>query len=245
MISPLNIAIAVLLGIIIICILAGNSLVICAFALGSRRMKTYTNYFIVNLAVSDLLVGILSGPYWIYIATLPRHESTREFPEYKAFQALDILLGSISILNLVSLTIERLIAVKWPAYHFNLTWKPVAMVLGLTWLLGIIIASLGFVGIEQEYYFYFLFSIDFAFPTLLVCSCYLVIFRVAKESSTLANKRVKKDMKIARMILIIIGLFLLCWLPFFTINIIYYHCSNWCEKLPAIFHTKIYTVFFY
>ena len=69
MISPLNIAVAVLLGIIIICILAGNSLVICAFTLGSRRMKTYTNYFIVNLAISDLLVGILSGPYWIYIAT--------------------------------------------------------------------------------------------------------------------------------------------------------------------------------
>ena len=167
--------------------------------------------------------------------SVPSEEATRSRSEYKAFQALDILLGTISIFNLVSLTFERLIAVKYPAYHFNLTWKPVATVLGLTWALGIVIASTGSLleaYIPKDSYMYFLFIIDFALPTLLIIACYVMIFRVAKDSATMANKRVKKDMKIARMILIIIGLFLLCWLPFFALSITYYNCSNWCGRIP-------------
>ena len=132
----------------------------------------------------------------------------------------------------MSLTIERLVAVKWPAFYSKVTRKPVAMVLGLTWFLGLVIASLGFVGLKDDVYFYLLFSIDFAIPTLLIGSCHLAMLRAARKSSTLATRHVKKDMKIARMILVIIGLFLLCWLPFFTLNIIYYNCSNWCEKIP-------------
>ena len=79
---------------------------------------------------------------------------------------------------------------------------------------------------------YFLFTVDFALPTVLISGCYMIIFKVARDSDTMASKRVKKDMKIARMILIIIGLFLLCWLPFFSLSITYYNCFDWCKKIP-------------
>ena len=46
-------------------VLLGNVLVILAFILGSRSIRTYTNYFVVNLAVSDLCVGFISLPFWI------------------------------------------------------------------------------------------------------------------------------------------------------------------------------------
>lgn len=46
-------------------ILVGNVLVILAFVTGPRTIRTYTNYFVVNLAVSDLMVGSLSVPCWI------------------------------------------------------------------------------------------------------------------------------------------------------------------------------------
>ena len=45
--------------------LFGNLLVILAFMFGSRNIRTYTNYFVVNLAVSDLMVGCVSLPFWI------------------------------------------------------------------------------------------------------------------------------------------------------------------------------------
>ena len=48
-------------------ILLGNALVMLAFAKGPRQLRTLTNYFVVNLAISDMMVGCLSVPFWICI----------------------------------------------------------------------------------------------------------------------------------------------------------------------------------
>ena len=45
--------------------LFGNCLVISAFVFGAQGIRTFTNYFVVNLAISDLLVGCISLPFWI------------------------------------------------------------------------------------------------------------------------------------------------------------------------------------
>ena len=49
--------------------LFGNCLVILAFVVGPRSIRTFTNYFVVNLAVSDILVGCVSLPFWIVFRT--------------------------------------------------------------------------------------------------------------------------------------------------------------------------------
>ena len=52
-----------------LCVLtvAGNVLVLLAFK-KNKKLRTVTNYFLVSLAVSDLLIGLVSMPlYSIYI----------------------------------------------------------------------------------------------------------------------------------------------------------------------------------
>ena len=69
MLSSGKIAELIYLAQVTILILMGNLLVTLAFAKGPRNIRTYTNYFVVNLAISDLLVGCLSLPFWIsYVA---------------------------------------------------------------------------------------------------------------------------------------------------------------------------------
>lgn len=46
-------------------VILGNILVIAAFRFNSR-LRTINNTFLVGLAVSDLLVGLISIPLWIY-----------------------------------------------------------------------------------------------------------------------------------------------------------------------------------
>ena len=55
-----------LLTILALFILFGNGLVCIAFK-KERKLQTTTNYFVVSLACSDLMVGALIIPLYLYI----------------------------------------------------------------------------------------------------------------------------------------------------------------------------------
>lgn len=70
--APFDPTVGKVIELIILCFvcvmtLLGNSLVILAFIKGPRSIRTHTNYFVVNLAVCDFLVGCLSLPFWICV----------------------------------------------------------------------------------------------------------------------------------------------------------------------------------
>jgi 7 transmembrane receptor (rhodopsin family). len=55
-------------GLVLLSILTllGNGLVVIAFYT-YRPLRTYTNYFIISLSASDILVGLISIPIWVAI----------------------------------------------------------------------------------------------------------------------------------------------------------------------------------
>lgn len=56
-----QIALAILLSIVIVIVIFGNTLVILA-VMTTRRLRTVTNCFVMSLAVADWLVGICVMP---------------------------------------------------------------------------------------------------------------------------------------------------------------------------------------
>ena len=52
-------------GVLSLVILAGNTLV-CTAIHKNRKLRTKTNYYLVSLAVADIMVGVFSVPYWVY-----------------------------------------------------------------------------------------------------------------------------------------------------------------------------------
>uniref|UniRef100_A0A452GHV2 G-protein coupled receptors family 1 profile domain-containing protein n=1 Tax=Gopherus agassizii TaxID=38772 RepID=A0A452GHV2_9SAUR len=50
---------------LILCVLGGN-LLVCLSVCSERALKTTTNYFIVSLAVADLLLALLVLPLYVY-----------------------------------------------------------------------------------------------------------------------------------------------------------------------------------
>ena len=132
--------------IVMLLTIVGNILV-CFSVYYFPRLRRPTNYLIVSLAVSDLLVGTLSLPFRI-----AQTVNGERFPtglgtagcQYWIW--IDMLCCGASILNLVGISFDRLLAVKWPlSYHENMTTKRAFLVIVFVWVYALLVASLSFV----------------------------------------------------------------------------------------------------
>lgn len=94
----------ILLVIINVMVIFGNILVILSVFI-SQKLRTSTNYFIVSLAVADLLVGIAVLPYsltlevldiWIFGSTW-----------CQGWLVVDVWMCTASILNLCAISVDR------------------------------------------------------------------------------------------------------------------------------------------
>ncbi|OWR42955.1 Adenosine receptor A2b [Danaus plexippus plexippus] len=87
----------------------GNSMVIHVFR-RDRRLKRKTNYYIVSLAIADLLVGLLGIPFAILASVgLPRNLYACLFTT-----SLLVMLCTISIFCLVAVSVDRYWAILHP-----------------------------------------------------------------------------------------------------------------------------------
>ena len=97
------------LAFLIVFTIFGNILVCAAFYL-CRELRNVTNYFVVSLAVADLLVGFVCMPFWLtyLIKQWPDPKRNHEF--YTLWICLDIVSGTSSIMNLVAISVDRFYA---------------------------------------------------------------------------------------------------------------------------------------
>ena len=103
----------------------GNGLV-CYSVFHFHRLRSATNYLIVSLAVSDILVGVLSLPFRL---TQTLHgeiwPASLGLPGCQAWIWVDMLCSAASILNLTGISIDRLIAISQPLkYRERMTGTP-------------------------------------------------------------------------------------------------------------------------
>lgn len=57
---------ALVLGVLLILIIILGNVLVCLSVLTERSLKTATNYFIISLAVADLLLAVLVLPLYVY-----------------------------------------------------------------------------------------------------------------------------------------------------------------------------------
>ncbi|XP_066927373.1 histamine H2 receptor-like [Clytia hemisphaerica] len=225
--TPGNITELVVLAVLCVLILLGNALVILAFIKGPRSIRTYTNYFVVNLAICDFMVGCLSVPYWMCVRL---QVVGPEISHY--FISLDVLFGTASILSLVAISIERMAAVRHPTHHYNMSSRPVFAAIFLTWFIGFILFGIKiWIGLTRmEEYTISIFIVSFALPLAIIVFSYIVLFKSAYSLQRADNQTraqsIHRDMQIAKTISIIVGLFVLCWAPFFGMNLLFIVCMR-------------------
>ncbi|TRY84104.1 hypothetical protein DNTS_032951 [Danionella cerebrum] len=130
---------ALLILLVIIPTIGGNILVILAVSL-ERKLQNATNFFLMSLAVADLLVGLLVMP--IALVTV-LYNSSWPLADFLCpiWLFLDVLFSTASIMHLCAISLDRYVAIKKPIQHSQ--FKSRAKVMGkiaLVWLISIGIA---------------------------------------------------------------------------------------------------------
>lgn len=235
----------------------GNVLVCAAVGL-NRKLHTVTNYFLVSLAIADALVGALAIPCAILTDMgIPRNDL------YLCLLMLSVLimLTQSSIFSLLAVAVERYVAIFLPFhYHSTMTPRNALLVILVTWVLAFLIGLVPLMGwhktpaesgfcffvtvVDMTYMVYFNFFACVLVPLVVMFLIYAQIFiTVKRQMRRIAADRgahgtgeadIKKEMKTATSLFLVLFLFTVCWIPLHIINCFLLLCPTCQVPLPLL-----------
>ncbi|XP_069616326.1 5-hydroxytryptamine receptor 2A [Ranitomeya imitator] len=121
---------------VIVLTIAGNILVIMAVSL-EKKLQNATNYFLMSLAIADMLIGFLVMPISmlniLYDYEWPLHRKLCPVWIY-----LDVLFSTASIMHLCAISLDRYIAIRNPIHHsrFNSRTKAFTKIIAV-WTISV------------------------------------------------------------------------------------------------------------
>ncbi|XP_070591938.1 histamine H2 receptor [Erythrolamprus reginae] len=245
-----KVLIGAVLTVLIVVIVCGNVMVCLAVYL-TRRLRSLTNCFIVSLAFTDLLLGLLVLPFSA-LYEISSHEWLMNITFCNVYISLDVMLCTASILNLFIISLDRYYAIIAPLrYNAVVTPLRVVVALILIWVVSLMVSflpiSLGWntndttiqnqnqLNGKQECKLevnatYVLVDglLTFYLPLLIMCITYYRIFKIAREQAKRINHSTccktdrtilptVKEHKATVTLAAVMGAFIICWFPYFTV----------------------------
>ncbi|XP_039674157.1 trace amine-associated receptor 7e-like [Perca fluviatilis] len=212
-----------------------------------RQLHTPTNFLLLSLAVSDLLVGLVLMPVEVL-----RKTSCWFLGEFvcSTFTLLSVNIPSASIGDIVLISVDRYVAICDPLhYTTKVTGRRVKFCVCLCWLCAVSY-SLHFVkdlpsqtDVHKYCYgecrlntdiasLFFDLLVTFIVPVTAIIALYLRIFAVAVSQAramrshitavtlqhSVTPKAKKSELKAARKLGVLVLVFLICFCPYFVIG---------------------------
>ena len=220
---------------------AGNILVAVTFLMNTS-IRTSTNYFIVNMAVSDLLSALTNWPLYATEGMLSkRHlidDPVATVVCKLAFYSRCVSQG-VSVLSLVWIVVERFIAIVYPFKARMLTRRLRAVLLMVTWIIPLLIGFpyipfskivkqgqqtyCRFLWEQMELSIYFLsgFIAFYCVPLVTIIILYYRIMKCLTRTRPTVdevqeNTRIRnrqQNMVVMKVFISIVIVFFLCWTP--------------------------------
>ncbi|XP_042865439.1 adenosine receptor A2b-like [Penaeus japonicus] len=184
---PLDLTYAITEILVAVVAIIGNALTLTVFAV-DRKLRRLTNYYIVALAVADLLVGVLGIPFAILTSIgLPK----LLWPCLLMLSTL-LVLCTTSIFCLVAVSVDRYWAILYPLrYSRVMTAKIARYIILMCWLAGTFIGLLPLMGWHGTYeghctftvvmdydYLVFLYFFTIVGPGIIMAVFYTHIYTV-------------------------------------------------------------------
>lgn len=199
-------------------IVAANAIV-CTFVLTNVRLRTYTNGFLVSLAVSDILTGGLFFPVHL------------SGPDSAVASVEDYLIAFVllsGIGNICLVTWDRYIAVAKPFDYKKILKSHFTKLIIVTWAAALVISLLPLTWqtdsdvIIHKVYLFCLMGFFVLIPYAGVFRAYYQIGQHLKKhrrkirnhsTTSLSSRKMKSEAKVTKVFLAIVIIFVLSWLP--------------------------------
>uniref|UniRef100_A0A8C6S6A9 G-protein coupled receptors family 1 profile domain-containing protein n=1 Tax=Neogobius melanostomus TaxID=47308 RepID=A0A8C6S6A9_9GOBI len=228
--SVLCVLVYLVLGLLSAVTVCGNILVIISIVY-FKQLHIPTNYLILSLAVADLLVGVVIFPYSM------THTLTSCLYQENVFckirDCIDAILCTSSILNLCCISVDRYYAICHPlTYKMTITVRVAGVMIFVTWSvsvmigIGIILGGYSQGTCEETCSVNVVLSnvtgpvFSFFMPALIMLCIYIKIFVVAQKQRnsiqiSISSTVSKTERKATKTLAIVMGVFLLCMMPYF------------------------------
>eukprot|EP00794_Sanderia_malayensis_P000520 gene520-1169_t len=229
---------------VVLCIVIffGNLAIIVAVLVDPlRKLRTPFSYFLVNLAVSDFVVGAIAMPS-SFFAHL--HEAGGHVPDYLVtlIHVTYFVSTTASVLSLAALSLDRFLAIRWPIrYRRSLRMHRCVVMSIAIWVFSGSVSMLYFTVGYIDYLMVFVHvSIVIAFFILVMTyrQVYKTLRSQSQELRVLDSsaaeqrnneeqiRRLRTEKKVTRAFLMILGLFLSCYAP----AIIMIYVLQFCDQ---------------
>lgn len=231
----------------------GNLLVVVTF-LKTPSLRTSTNYFIVNMAVSDLLLALMNWPLYMSscrgLLTGNVALLICKFGLYSKIVSL-----AVSIESMVLIAVDRFLATAHPM-KLTVFKRKRAIILISSWLIPlgyafpycyyskimviskqhICLPSMG--KLTSFIYGLMAFIVHYLAPLIINIILYSLILRSVrrpKPGNRLQrreenSRRRKQNQNVLKVVISIVSFFFLCWTPLYVYNFIYMIRRNLLSK---------------
>ena len=215
---------------------------VCILVCVNRNLRTYTNGFIVSLAVSDILVGV---------TLFLQYALSIDSPVALNILYTTALVGSVA--NLSAVTFDRHLACMKPFNYTYIIAKYFGTIVTLCWITAVTSAVLPVCWADShvaafalKIYQFCILILVIATPYIWIFVCYLRIFRqvhkiVKREKQIVSSvhgrcfndsraRRVSSEAKVAKVFGVIAVMFVLSWLPIIWTTLV--HAIGKPQLLP-------------
>ena len=226
--------IAVFSVLAIVCVLA-NTLV-CYVIITRKTTEGSLKYYVLSLAITDILVGIACIPLYM----------TKEFANHARWELLesfshgfDIFLGACSIIHLCLMALDRVVSVTKPLlYHTKLKHRKAALkLLLIPWLLALVFAIIPFIRGSKvfEYYAALILTFLIPIPCIFIIVCYTKLYYTIRQRNTRHRQSIQasrnvNQRRMAKVILCVIVVFVICWIPLVIYYSFFYQNLSWTDS---------------